>query len=471
MSTDPDSDAPVDIRGYITDPKWVGYQVLTNYESTYWASLVGNDAWRLYEVLRSFCHQGNDTCYPSINLLIAILGKDRSVLIGRGKAKVVNGREYFYPGLIQILQDHNLVIATDNGEEGPKLRYTFHIHLSPGLLSPDQIAKLPKVLQTKHAQLVQRCEEEQKAFEEEKKALEAKKRPPKIRPNRQPDVPAPDDVGGIGNSNTPIGNSNTPSWNFQYKQHPITLPNKTTTGTRESSNNNSGGEGGDNQDVVVALVNEKISEKIAVRLAQRYNRTRIFEKIEYLTYIREQDPERVKKPQGWLRRAIEEDYAAPDGYQSPAERAAAEAEEQRRDEEMAQAIEDRRRREEERREQRRQQEAARLAALQAQYGTTQAELDLWQQVLQEFESSMPASTFQLSVANTVLLSLRDGQALIGLPNPLAREWVENRLGPKIRRTLASFLGGQKVTPSFVDLASAGAANGHTETASGADEAV
>lgn len=209
MSTDPNSDTPIDIRGYITDPKWVGYQVLTNYESTYWAPLVGNDAWRLYEVLRSFCHQGNDTCYPSINLLVAILGKDRSVIIGRGKAKVVKGREYFYPGLIQILQDHNLVIATDNGEEGPKLRYTFHVHLSPGLLSPNQLAQLPKVLQTKHAQLLQKCAEERKAFEEEKKALEAKKRPPKIKPNPPTDAPAGEvegvleiPIGGIGISNT-----------------------------------------------------------------------------------------------------------------------------------------------------------------------------------------------------------------------------------------------------------------------------
>src|SRR5215212_8817209 len=67
-------DAPVEVRGYATDPKSVGYQILTNYESTYWRALVGNDAWGLYEILRSFCHDGHRTCYPSIRLLVAMLG-------------------------------------------------------------------------------------------------------------------------------------------------------------------------------------------------------------------------------------------------------------------------------------------------------------------------------------------------------------------------------------------------------------
>lgn len=203
-----------------------------------------------------------------------------------------------------------------------------------------------------------------------------------------------------------------------------------------------------------------------MQLAQRYNRDRIFEKIEYLAYLREHDPDRVKKPSGWLRRAIEEDYAAPEGYKSPAERVVEAAEVQRQAEAREQAIEAQRQREEEKREQRRRQEEARRAALQAQYGTTQDELDLWQQVLEEFERSMPASTFQMSVANTVLLSLRDGQALIGLPNPLARDWVENRLTAKIRRTLSSYRGGQKVTVKFIDLIATSTTNGQAGKQSG-----
>jgi hypothetical protein len=95
------ADTPIEIQGYVTDPKFVGFQVLTNYESTYWGALVGNDAWRFFEVLRSFCHQQKSTCYPSINLLLAILGfKEREKIIGRPTPKIVNGKKYYYPGLI-----------------------------------------------------------------------------------------------------------------------------------------------------------------------------------------------------------------------------------------------------------------------------------------------------------------------------------------------------------------------------------
>ena len=61
----PPDDAPVEVVGYKTDPLRRGYQILWNYENTYWGALVGRDAWAFYLALRSFCHQGNNTCKPS----------------------------------------------------------------------------------------------------------------------------------------------------------------------------------------------------------------------------------------------------------------------------------------------------------------------------------------------------------------------------------------------------------------------
>jgi hypothetical protein len=87
MMTTPNGDTSFETRGYVTDPKRVGYQILTNYESIYWRALVGNAAWSLYEVLRGFCHQGSNTCYPSIQLLTTILGlKEKRVLTGWAKS-------------------------------------------------------------------------------------------------------------------------------------------------------------------------------------------------------------------------------------------------------------------------------------------------------------------------------------------------------------------------------------------------
>ena len=68
------NEIPFTVQGFITDPKSVGYQILTNYECIYWRALVGAEAWGLYEVLRSFCHGEETKCYPSIKLLCDILG-------------------------------------------------------------------------------------------------------------------------------------------------------------------------------------------------------------------------------------------------------------------------------------------------------------------------------------------------------------------------------------------------------------
>ena len=95
----------------------------------------------------------------------------------------------------------------------------------------------------------------------------------------------------------------------------------------ETNNNNSGEADGANQaDVVVALTVQGIAQKVAERLANRYSQPRIADKIKFLEFLKETDPQKVKSPQGWLRRAIEEDYAAPDGYKAAADREAEAAE-------------------------------------------------------------------------------------------------------------------------------------------------
>jgi hypothetical protein len=362
-------DIPFSVQGYITDPKQVGYQILTNYESTYRAPSVGNDAWRLYEVLRSFCHQGCNTCYPSINLLMAILGlKDRSVLIGRAKPKKVKGKMYSYPGLIQILQGYNLVIAEVLGD-GPTLRYTFHVNLTPGLLTDEQLGELPQLLQDKHRELLERCEAE-------RKALEAKKKPPKLPVNKDvPEAPKETDRG-IGNSNRGIGNSNTSSWNFQYKQHPLNTTHRTTPATREDHNNNSSDSPAPS-DVVVALISQGISEKVAKRLAGHYSKERIEEKITYLTFLNHEQPDKVQNPRGWLRRAIEEDYGPPDGFVTAEARVRLEAEAA----EQAQRAEAIEQQHQAFAAEQQAQQAAFRRQLRERYGTTDADLHLWAEVL------------------------------------------------------------------------------------------
>lgn len=398
-------DIPITVHAYVTDPKLVGYQMLTNYESTYWAPVVGNEAWRLYEVLRSFCHQGNNTCHPSINLLLAILGlKDRSVLIGRAKPKTVQGKDYRYFGLIQTLQDHNLVVAEVVGE-GPKMRYIFHVHVTPGLLTNEQLSQLPVLLQKKHAELLARCVEDQRK-------LEGKKRPPKMDAG---------DLGpavlvenkGIGNSNTPLGNSNTPSWNFQVEQQPHNNTQLTRARTRED-NNNSSGEIENKNDVVVALLcHHGIAQKVAHRLVERYSQKDIDEKIAFLEFLLDERPAEVKKPAAWLRKAIEDSYSAPDGFVSKADRIRHEQEEEREARQYEELTKQTQQLQQVKREAEAAERADLLQRLRDKYGTTEEDIEFWQSAQPELRFTTAPHIFHL-VTNAQILKCSEETVLIGV---------------------------------------------------------
>ena len=331
-------------------------------------------------------------------LLLAITGiKDRSVLIGRTKPKIVKGKKYYYPGLIQVLQDYNLVIAEVDGD-GPLLRYTFHVNMTPGLLTDEQLGKLPELLQKKHAQLLERCEASQRK-------LEAKKRPPKLHPNDDKSVPKQAELQGIGNSNTP-------SWNFQYKQQPINNTHRTGISAREDDNNNSGDNSDPQNDVVVALIDHGISKRVAQRLAHRYKPERIMEKLDFLEFLSEETPEKVQNPQGWLRRAIEEDYGPPDGFLSKEERERLVAEETKRSEEeqqRAEAAEERNRAFQEKNEAER---AASIRRLREEYDTREEDLAFWEQAKMEIEyTAIPEITSLISELE--MLRIRDGTVALG----------------------------------------------------------
>jgi hypothetical protein len=140
----------------------------------------------------------------------------------------------------------------------------------------------------------------------------------------------------------------------------------------------------------------------------------------------------------------------PDGYKSAEEQEAEAQEVKQREEEHQRIAEEQQKQEAEEQQEECQKAEAQMAALHTSFGTTQQELNLWSSLLQEFKLSMPAASFYGHVADTILLSLKDGEALIGLPNPRARDWLENRFSKKIERTLASSLK-QKVTVKFIEL--------------------
>lgn len=189
-------------------------------------------------------------------------------------------------------------------------------------------------------------------------------------------------------------------------------------------------------DVVVALVNQGLGKGIATKLAQTHPADLIEQKIDYLAYLVETNPTKVENPRGWLRRAIEEDYGAPDGYQSPAERA---AEAQRLAEQQARI--ERELAEADAREAAKEAESVqREQSLQAEYGVSKRERALWATFLTLIQPSHPGIGELL--AHSLLLQVTETTALVGTPTTRVADMVRGHPGVNkvVSRTLAEVIG-------------------------------
>jgi hypothetical protein len=65
---------------------------------------------------------------------------------------------------------------------------------------------------------------------------------------------------------------------------------------------------------------------------------------------------------------------------------------------------------------------------------------IWQAALRELQLQMTKATFETWVKNTRAISHEEGIFVIGVPNALARDWLENRLLTTVERTLVGIIG-------------------------------
>jgi hypothetical protein len=197
------------------------------------------------------------------------------------------------------------------------------------------------------------------------------------------------------------------------------------------------------QHVAAALSNAGISGKTASSLVEQYDSQYLMQKVGYLEFIQASQETKVKRPAGWLRRAIEQDFAAPDGYKPPE----LVAEEQRQAELAQQQVEERKRNIEQTFQQAERQKAEvakqralsasrKLEELRAKYQTSEAETQAWKGAKKQLEKAYPGS-LQLKAAmeNSHLLSVRDGVATFACMNKFAAEWVGSKLEILVRSQL------------------------------------
>lgn len=206
------------------------------------------------------------------------------------------------------------------------------------------------------------------------------------------------------------------------KMSPTTYSSTTdrnTTNSNTTNNNNSDVDGGNDdtpameQNVVVVaglLAKQGVSGGVARKLAETFDEETIREKIEFVEFLVAEG--RVNNPAGWLRTAIEEGYAKPDGFLSQAERDERVRLESRRAREEA---EEAARREEEiqrKADEREQAQSQFEERLHARYGTSEQERELWRGVLAQGEGQFAPTLFAILQA-CHLLSVQQGVALIG----------------------------------------------------------
>ena len=63
----------------------------------------------------------------------------------------------------------------------------------------------------------------------------------------------------------------------------------------------------------------------------------------------------------------------------------------------------------------------------------------WRSLLDELALQVPSATYDTWLRDTKLIAYEDGEFIVGLPNAYARDWLENRLRARIKRSLSSIM--------------------------------
>ncbi len=195
----------------------------------------------------------------------------------------------------------------------------------------------------------------------------------------------------------------------------------------------------DSATVIQALTMFGLTRKVAERYGRDYPPAYLLAKLELCTWLVDRkSPLVAKNPAGYLRRAIEDDYAPPAEFVPKAQREAKKQEQRRNEEYLAAQL----------KLQEKAQEQARLAAQNARrrafagqpiIGTDLTTTEAWTTILARLEQELSRGNYAL-VAPSVLVQVEDETALVAFPSDFAREYAESRLTSTLRRLLIEILG-------------------------------
>ncbi len=239
------------------------------------------------------------------------------------------------------------------------------------------------------------------------------------------------DTPRVSHRDTPLSHTETPRVSHRDTQETViqqTVKQETENTTTEGKVRLS------EKDAVVAnLISFGISPKVSENLSQRFSPDYISEKIDFLRFKNDREKSSVKKPAAWLRKAIEDDYTAPDGYIPPKERERQENEDKRRKQATTEAQKAHSKRIEQQQKAQNSRKAELLQKLFEQFGTTSLDLALWTQA----ENAMTYQGISAAISSSLqLLKLETDKAILYANNDFVQRLIKPEVRDKIEKILS-----------------------------------
>lgn len=187
-----------------------------------------------------------------------------------------------------------------------------------------------------------------------------------------------------------------------------------TVRQQQPGKGSSGGVTHKQQTIAADLVKQGIEQRVAYQLAAQYSQQRIEDNLDWFTWKLKNEPASIRtNPAGFLRRAIERDYASEGfhkGFQTRRQKAAARIKQKQRLQAQERLIDIRNQEQAALVEQKETARAKRLEMLRERYHSTAQEQKLWQQALTQLKASLTPLKFKAYLAQSELLSLRKGRS-------------------------------------------------------------
>jgi hypothetical protein len=314
----------------------------------------------------------------------------------------------------------NKRITTDEFMHGRRLKDGTRMDLGTGLSKPSVVAGLKSAVA--HGYLEEITNDSDLA--RIKKYYSLKMLPgaaaddePIFQENSSPTPEETSEISGVKNLNSDVKNLNIGvnllnigGKESLHRSEKDTLERHQQTDTKNNNSNTP-----PNDRVVVALLDQGISRPVARRLARTFSADYILLKLDYLEFLLGKRPHEVKKPAAWLRKAIEDDYSAPDGYVSQEERQRHTEDKKRRNRAVLKAQERDRELRDADEKARAEKMAAKRERLHAQYGTTPEDITFWETALKDLSFTTTGGVHAL-IATAEILKVAEDRVIVGIPH-------------------------------------------------------